>query len=86
MILTVCIFVFSSLVSVDPVSSDCVRSDDKGLLEVSAMCRTLDKDPLATCEVQRVGATKHYIRIRYLELSAPVAPVVYPSPVKKEQA
>ncbi len=80
MIVTACFFVFSSLVSVTPISSDCVRGTEKDLAEVSAMCRAIDKDPLQTCEMQRVGATKYIFRVRRLELSS--APVS----VKKEQA
>lgn len=79
MILTVCIFVFSSLVSVDPVSEDCIRGNDKDLAEVSVMCRQIDRDPLATCELQRVGVAKYFVRIRRLELNAAPTPVSYPA-------
>lgn len=81
---TVCIYLFASLVSVDPVSEDCVQATKKDVAEATAMCSALDKDPLTTCEIQRVGATKFFIRIRRIELSGPVEPATYPAPVKEQ--
>ncbi len=66
MILTVCIFTFASLVAVDPVTENCFRTDSKGLADDVATCTEISKDPISTCEVQRVGATKYYIRVRRL--------------------
>ncbi len=85
MILTVCIFTFASLVAVDPVSEECFRTTDKDLAIVTAMCAKTDKDPLSTCEVQRVGATKYYIRVRHLAGTSDEGTVTTSS-VKKEQA
>ncbi len=81
MILTICIFQFASLVAVDPVSENCFRSSDRDLAIVTSMCTATNKDPLSTCEVQRVGATKWYVRLRTLAGSSDEAPAV-----KKEQA
>jgi hypothetical protein len=71
MILTVCVFTFASLVAVDPVSEDCFRGDSKDLARVQARCDLIAKDPISTCEIQRVGATKYYVRIRHLADSTP---------------
>ena len=74
MILTICIFSFASLVSPVPTTEQCFRTDSAGLTDATARCEAINHDPLSTCEVQRVGATRYYIRIRSLETKAPVAP------------
>jgi hypothetical protein len=74
MILTICIFSFASLVAVDPVTEECFRTDGAGLTRAVAACSAIAKDPISTCEVQRMGATKYYIRVRRLAGSADERP------------
>ncbi len=79
MILTICLFTFSSLVSPVPDTEQCFKLTDKALPVIVAKCEAYNHDPLTTCEVQRVGATRYYVRIRTIEGVAPATAV-------KEQA
>ncbi len=66
MLLTLCIFTFASLVAVDPVSEECIRVNQAQLADFTTACAAENKDPLSTCEIQRMGALKVYIRVRHL--------------------
>ena len=75
MILTICVFSFLSLTATTADYETCYRATPKELSAVTTACSEVDKDPLSTCEVQRVGATKFFVRIRHLETSSePPAP------------
>ena len=71
MILTVCVFSFLSLTATRADYETCYRATSKDLVDVTTACSALDKDPLSTCEVQRVGATKWFVRIRHLDTTRP---------------
>lgn len=72
---TVCVFIFASLTAVEPVEASCfTTANEKALEPVRAECSRLDKDPLTTCEMQRVGALKYFIRIRQLNGGRDEAP------------
>ena len=64
---TLCLFMFASVTAVDPISTDCVRATQAKVSEATRRCSVLDKDPLTTCETQRMGALKVFIRVRQLE-------------------
>lgn len=81
MILTICLFSFASLVSPYPSSEDCYKATEQDLRVVSAKCALANKDPLSTCEIQRVGATKWYVRLRTISGGTDEGPVA----VKKEE-
>ncbi len=75
MILTICLFTFSSLVSPVPDSEACYKATSDKLPGIIATCDAANKDPLTTCEVQKVGAVRYYIRIRTIEGVLPATPV-----------
>ncbi len=64
---TLCLFMFASVTAVDPVSVDCYRASHSDVRTASDKCTALDKDPITTCETQRVGALKVFIRVRKIE-------------------
>lgn len=66
---TICFFLFSSVTAVTPIKQECVVGTRKDVAEATARCAELDRDPLTTCEAQRMGALKLYVRIRQLETS-----------------
>jgi len=82
MILTICVFAFASLVSTEPVSETCYRVTDKELSKVVVACGDVNHDPLSTCEVQRMGATRYYVRIRTIGTGRDEAPT---SSTKREE-
>lgn len=67
MILTVCVFSFLSLTGPAADSETCYRATSKDLSDIRVACSALDRDPISTCEVQQVGATKFFVRIRHIE-------------------
>ncbi len=75
MILTICLFTFSSLVSPVADTETCYKATEKDLAGVTASCLAVNHDPLSTCEIQRVGATRYYVRVRTIETEAPAASV-----------
>lgn len=82
MILTICVFSFLSLVSPTPAEETCYRATDKELSAVNEACAAVNHDPLSTCEVQRVGATRYYVRLRTIGTGRDEAP---PVASKKEE-
>ncbi len=67
---TLCVFLFSSLVSTNPVGpAECVLVDKYELTRSRVKCEALDHDPLTTCDMHRVGALKWFITIRKLDVS-----------------
>ena len=64
---TLCVFLFSSATAVLPIDAKCGMASKKEVDEAVALCREADKDPLMTCESQRMGALKWFIRVRKLE-------------------
>lgn len=78
MVLTICIFSFLSLTAPQADYETCYRATSKDLVDVTAACSALDKDPLSTCEIQRVGAAKFFVRVRHLDTSPePAAPATH---------
>jgi hypothetical protein len=66
--LMLCTYVFASVVATMPVQTSCVRVTAKQAEAHVFACKLLDKDPLATCESQRMGALTWFIRVRRLEV------------------
>ncbi len=64
--LMVCFALYSSLVSVDPVSTQCMRMPASVAAATAASCNTL-RDPFQTCEARRLGALNWVITVRKLE-------------------
>ncbi len=64
--LTVCFALYSSLVSVDPMSTQCMRMPASIAAAMAASC-TARRDPFQTCEARRLGALNWVITVRKLE-------------------
>jgi hypothetical protein len=65
---TICVYIFVSQFAVTPIEARCFedRSQDDVNKSV-AQCRQEDKSPATTCESQRVGALKWFIRVRRVD-------------------
>ena len=80
MILTVCFFVFNSLVAVTPVSEACFYGNETELRKVGDACSAVNHDPLTTCEIQRMSPARYYVRVRSIAADKSEAP---PTPAPK---
>jgi hypothetical protein len=61
---TLCYFVFSTLTAVTPAQESCIKAPESYVRAAVQACRAADRDPIGTCEAQRVGAVHVYIRVR----------------------
>jgi len=78
MVLTICVFSFLSLVSPTPDYETCYRATDAQLKVVVGRCEALNHDPLSTCDIKRLSATRYYVYVRTIgggrdEAPAPVS-------------
>lgn len=68
---TLCILMYSGLLTPRPVSTACTKFSNTDRMAVVDQaiekCRTMEKDPFLTCSVRPEGTTKVIVTVRKLD-------------------